>query len=80
MRLRMSQYQTGLPTNANTKIAITITQSKKAVPQRGWIKLNFCTFPGVSSAPASSALIVLCSAPWYWKTRRRSGSSEIRRM
>ena len=45
----MSQYQTGRPTSANTKIPITITHSKKAVPQRGWIKLNFCTFPGVSS-------------------------------
>ena len=56
---------------------ITITQSKKAVPQRGWIKLNFCTFSGVSSSPASKALIALCSAAWYWKTRRRSGSNEI---
>ena len=26
---------------------ITMTQSKKAVPQRGWIKLNFCTRSGV---------------------------------
>ena len=31
----MSQYQSGRPTSAKTKIAITITQSKKAVPQRG---------------------------------------------
>ena len=42
----MSQYQSGRPTNAKTKIAITMTQSKKAVPQRGWIKLNFCTLRG----------------------------------
>ena len=56
---------------------ITITQSKNAVPQRGWIKLNFCTVSGVSSEPASRALIVLCSAPWYWNTRLRSGSSPI---
>ena len=76
----MSQCQSGRPTRAKTKIAITMTQSKKAVPQRGWIRLNFCTFAGVSSAPASSALIDLCSAPWYWNTRRRSGSSEMRRM
>ena len=63
MRLAISQYQSGLPTSAKTKIAITMTQSKKAVPQRGWIRLNLCTFAGVSSAPASSALIDLCSAP-----------------
>ena len=42
----MSQYQTGRPTKAKTKMPITMTQSKKAVPQRGWIKLNFCTFSG----------------------------------
>ena len=49
----ISQYHAGWPTNAKTKIPITITQSKKAVPQRGWSKLNFCTFSGVSSSPAS---------------------------
>ena len=32
--------------SAKTKMPITMTQSKKAVPQRGWIKLNFCTFSG----------------------------------
>ena len=74
----ISQYQAGCPTNAKTKIPITMTQSKNAVPQRGWIKLNVCTRSGVSSSPASYALIALCSAAWYWKTRRRSGSSEIR--
>ena len=46
IRLAISQYQTGRPTNAKTKMPITITQSKKAVPQRGWIKLNFCTSLG----------------------------------
>jgi hypothetical protein len=30
-------HQSGRPTNAKTKIAITITQSRNAVPQRGWI-------------------------------------------
>ena len=35
MRVAISQYQTGLPKNAKTKIAITITQSRNAVPQRG---------------------------------------------
>jgi len=51
--LATSQGNEGRPTNAKTKIAMTITQSKNAVPQRGWIKLNFCTFSGVSSAPDS---------------------------
>ncbi len=44
MRLAMSQGNDGRPTNAKTKIAMTMTQSKNAVPQRGWIRLNFCTF------------------------------------
>ena len=80
MRLAISHGHEGWPTKANTKIAITITQSRNAVPQRGWISEKRCTFSGVSSSPASSALIALCSAPWYWKTRRRSGSSEMTRM
>ena len=49
----ISQYQAGRPTNAKTKIPITITQSRNAVPQRGWIRLNLCTRSGVSSSPAS---------------------------
>src|SRR5215204_5554879 len=77
MRLAISQGHEGWPMKAKTKIAITITQRRNAVPQRGWINEKRWTFSGVSSSPASSALIALCSAPWYWKTRRRSGSSEI---
>ena len=49
----ISQYQTGCPKKAKTKIAITITQSRKAVPQRTWIRLCRWTFSGVSSSPAS---------------------------
>ena len=37
MRVAISQYHAGRPKNAKTKIAITITQSRNAVPQRGWI-------------------------------------------
>ena len=33
--------------------------------------------PGVSSTSFSYAAIVLCSAPWYWNTRRMSGMNEI---
>jgi hypothetical protein len=37
IRVAISQYHVGRPKNAKTKIAITITQSRNAVPQRGWI-------------------------------------------
>ena len=37
MRVTISQYQAGRPKNAKTKTPITITQSRNAVPQRGWI-------------------------------------------
>ena len=49
----ISQYHAGRPKNAKTKIAITITQSRNAVPQRTWIRLCRCTRSGVSSSPAS---------------------------
>ena len=32
------------------------------------------------SEPPSRALIALCSAPWYWNTRLRSGRSPISTM
>src|SRR5581483_6051822 len=53
------------------------THSRNAVPQRGWMSEYRCTTSGSSSSPASYALIALCSAAWYWKTRFKSGSSEI---
>ena len=55
MRSAISQYQCGRPKNAKTKIAITITQSRNAVPQRTWIRLCRCTFSGVSSSRTTSA-------------------------
>ena len=63
VRDAISQYHTGCPRNAKTKIAITITQSRNAVPQRGWIREKRWTRSGSSGSPASSALIALCSAP-----------------
>ena len=53
IRLAISQYHAGWPKNAKTKIAITITQSRNAVPQRGWMRLKRSTRSGVSSSPAS---------------------------
>ena len=36
MRESTSQYHSGSPIGAKTKIASTITISRKLVPQRGW--------------------------------------------
>ena len=47
------------------------------MPQRTWIGSGWGERPsGVSSSPASSALIAMCSAAWYWNTRFRSGISD----
>ena len=46
-----------------------MTIRRNDVPQRGWKRSNFCAFSAVSGSPASKQKIVLCSAPWYWKTR-----------
>ena len=53
MREAISTGQSGRPTSANTKIAMTITQSRNAVPQRTWILEYDWTRSGVSSAPSS---------------------------
>ena len=56
MRDTMSHWKSSLATAfsaANRKIAMTITQSRNAVPQRTWIRLWRCTTSGVSSSPAS---------------------------
>ena len=53
MREAISTGQSGRPTSAKTKIAMTITQSRNAVPQRTWILEYVCTCSGSSSAPAS---------------------------
>ena len=49
-----------------------ITISRKLVPHRGCSREYSAARAGTSSSPASKQEIVLCSAPWYWKTRRRS--------
>ena len=60
-----------------TKIATTITVRRKFVPHRTWAVVNWSADSGVSSTSFSYAAIVLCSAPWYWNTRRMSGMNEI---
>ena len=51
---------------------MTMTVSRKFVPQRTCAVENCCAVSGVSSTPFSYAAIDLCSAPWYWNTRRMS--------
>ena len=50
-----------------------MTTTRNSVPQRGWAVGCWRTYSGRSGWPASSAWIVMCSAPWYWKTRAMSG-------
>ena len=54
-----------------------ITVIRKLVPQRGWKVEYFCTVAVSSGSPFSNANTVLCSAPWYWYTRRMSRSSDV---
>src|SRR3954471_22985829 len=63
-----------------TKMLISITVIKKLVPQRGWNVEYFCTAPGLSGSFDSNANTVLCSAPWYWYTRRMSLNSDTPQM
>ena len=55
-----------------------MTTTRNSVPQRWWAVGYLRTSSTVSGSPASSAWIVMCSAPWYWKTRRMSGARPIR--
>ena len=50
-----------------------MTTTRNSVPQRWWAVGYLRTSLDVSGSPASRAWIVMCSAPWYWKTRRMSG-------
>ena len=65
------------PNSENTMMEITTSVNRKEVPQRGCSMEYLLTFSGVSSAFASKALMVLCSAPWYWKTRLISGMNPM---
>ena len=77
MRDRISSAQPGRPTNEYTTMVITITVSRKLVPQRTCDVSKRCADSAVSSTSFSYAAIALCSAPWYWKTRLMSFSWPI---
>ena len=53
----------GRPSSANTMIEIATSVTMNEVPQRGCARLCRRTLPTLSASPASSVLIVLCSAP-----------------
>ena len=53
------------------------TITRNSVPQRWWAVGYLRTSVTVSGSPASRAWIVMCSAPWYWKTRATSGAREM---
>src|SRR6202521_2542333 len=78
-RLATSQNQFGWnsATTLNTITLTTSTTSKNPVPHRGCSRLARRTDGMSSGHPDSNALMVLCSAPWYWKTRRTSGNSAM---
>ena len=52
-RVASRMYQAGSPIGAKTKIATTITTSRKLVPQRGCRRQKRCAFAAVSGRPAS---------------------------
>ena len=54
-----------------------ITTTRNSVPHRGCAVGNLRTSSGMSGLSASSAWIVMCSAPWYWNTRAMSGVREM---
>src|SRR6185503_11138130 len=60
----------------NRMIATSITTIRKLVPQRGCCRGCGRAFSTVNGKPASHVKTVLCSAPWYSKTRRMSFKNE----
>ena len=56
---------------------MSITISRKLVPQRLWCFELFLTFSTVSGSPCSMQLMHLCSEPWYINVRLISGVSDI---
>ena len=79
IRLRISSGQFGWirATREKRTTLTTSTTSRKPVPQRGCSSEALRMLATSSGHSDSKALIVLCSAPWYWKTRRTSGRRPI---
>ena len=74
-RIRLAIMTSGVcrPTRLKARIDSMITTTRNSVPQRGCAVGYLRTYSGRSGSPASSAWIVMCSAPWYWNTRWMSG-------
>ena len=62
------------PTRLNAMMLSATTMTRNSVPQRWWAVGYLRTLATMSGSPASRAWIDMCSAPWYWKTRRTSGA------
>src|SRR5215213_10222293 len=62
-RLASLQNRDSGPRAVKTRIETNTSVRINAVPQRGCSREYFATDSGVNSAPASYALMVLCSAP-----------------
>ena len=73
IRLAIITSGSCLPTSENVKIDSSTRITRNSVPQRWWAVGYLRTSSTVSGSPASRAWIVMCSAPWYWKTRWISG-------
>ena len=80
-RIRLAIITSGAwrPTSEKAMIDSRMTITRNSVPQRWWAVGYLRTSPTVSGSPASSAWIVMCSAPWYWKTRLTSGARPMSR-
>ena len=80
MREATSHQSGSRPTKTNATTDTTITTSRKAVPQRG-CAVGYLRISATSrGSPRSWAWTVMCSAPWYMKTRRMSFMRPMRTM
>ena len=80
IRRRMRLKGLSVWINIKQTILTIITISRKFVPQRLCSRVQPAAFSGVSCMPASMQFMVLCSAPWYIKTRCMSFRREIAAM
>ena len=63
-----------------TRMAITMTMMRKAVPQRTCRRGNCRAFSGVMGRPCSKQWMALCSAPWYMNMRLMSSMRPMSQM
>ena len=69
MRPRMATHSSTPASRLKSRMLTRMKMTRNSVPQRGWAVGKRRTFSTVRGSSASSAWMVMCSAPWYWKTR-----------